>query len=74
MSTRARRAPGRRTRPSSSNAAGRSRRFRRTNPLTAAEKAEWRKALAPVRKDVEGRVGKEVLNAVDKESAALGIK
>jgi len=42
--------------------------------LTAAEKAEWRKALAPVRKDVEGRVGKEVLNAVDKESAALGIK
>jgi C4-dicarboxylate-binding protein DctP len=28
----------------------------------------------PVRKDVEGRVGKEVLNAVDKESAALGIK
>ncbi|MDB5758629.1 MAG: C4-dicarboxylate transporter, partial [Burkholderia sp.] len=42
--------------------------------LTAAEKAEWRKALLPVRKDVEGRVGKEVLNAVDKESAALGIK
>jgi C4-dicarboxylate-binding protein DctP len=42
--------------------------------LTAAEKAEWRKALMPVRKDVEGRVGKEVLNAVDKESAALGIK
>ena len=42
--------------------------------LTAAEKAEWRKALMPVRKDVEGRVGKEVMNAVDKESAALGIK
>jgi C4-dicarboxylate-binding protein DctP len=42
--------------------------------LTAAEKTEWRKALLPVRKDVEGRVGKEVLNAVDKESAALGIK
>ncbi|MET0961746.1 MAG: TRAP transporter substrate-binding protein [Noviherbaspirillum sp.] len=42
--------------------------------LTPAEKAEWRRALLPVRKDVEGRVGKEVLNAVDKESAALGIK
>ena len=42
--------------------------------LTAAEKAEWRKALMPVRKDVEGRVGKEVLNAVGKASAALGIR
>jgi C4-dicarboxylate-binding protein DctP len=42
--------------------------------LNDAEKAEWRKALLPVRKEVEGRVGKEVLQAVDKESAALGIK
>ena len=42
--------------------------------LNDAEKAEWRKALLPVRKEVEGRVGKEVLAAVDKESAALGIK
>jgi len=40
--------------------------------LTAAEKAEWRKALLPVRKEVEKRVGKEVLAAVDKEQAALG--
>jgi C4-dicarboxylate-binding protein DctP len=42
--------------------------------LNDAEKAEWRKALLPVRKEVEGRVGKEVLTAVDKESAALGVK
>ena len=41
--------------------------------LTAAEKAEWRKALLPVRKEVEARVGKAVLTAVDKESAALDI-
>jgi C4-dicarboxylate-binding protein DctP len=42
--------------------------------LSDKEKAEWRKALMPVRKEVEGRVGKEVLQAVDKESAALGFK
>ena len=40
--------------------------------LTAEEKAEWRTALLPVRKQVEGRVGKAVLAAVDKESKALG--
>jgi C4-dicarboxylate-binding protein DctP len=50
------------------------RKFGKTNVhmLTDAEKAEWRKALLPVRKEVEGRVGKAVLAAVDKESAALG--
>lgn len=42
--------------------------------LSDQEKAEWRRALLPVRKSVEGRVGKEVLQAVDKESAALGFK
>ncbi|WP_194712816.1 TRAP transporter substrate-binding protein [Noviherbaspirillum soli] len=42
--------------------------------LNDAEKAQWRKALLPVRKEVEGRVGKEVLVAVDKETAALGVK
>jgi len=40
--------------------------------LTAAEKNEWRRALLPVRKEVEGRVGKAVLAAVDKESEAIG--
>jgi C4-dicarboxylate-binding protein DctP len=42
--------------------------------LNDAEKAEWRKALLPVRKEMEKRVGKEVLDAVDKESAAAGVK
>ncbi|MDB5797877.1 MAG: DctP family transporter solute-binding subunit [Paucimonas sp.] len=42
--------------------------------LNDKERAEWRKAMLPVRKEVESRVGKEVLQAVDKESAALGFK
>jgi C4-dicarboxylate-binding protein DctP len=42
--------------------------------LNDTEKAEWRKALLPVRKEMEKRVGKEVLDAVDKESAAAGVK
>ncbi len=42
--------------------------------LTDAEKAEWRKALQPVQKDMEGRIGKDLIQAVNKESAALGFK
>ena len=42
--------------------------------LTDKEKAEWRKALLPVQKDMEGRIGKDVINAVNRESAALGYK
>jgi C4-dicarboxylate-binding protein DctP len=42
--------------------------------LTATEKAEWRKVLLPVQKDMESRVGKEIITAVNKESAALGYK
>jgi C4-dicarboxylate-binding protein DctP len=42
--------------------------------LTDKEKAEWRKALLPVQKEMEGRIGKEVIAAVNKESAALGAK
>lgn len=42
--------------------------------LTDKEKAEWRKALLPVQKEMEGRIGKDVINAVNKESAALGFK
>lgn len=42
--------------------------------LTDKEKAEWRKALLPVQKDMEGRIGKEVIAAVNKEAAALGYK
>jgi C4-dicarboxylate-binding protein DctP len=34
----------------------------------------WRKALLPVHKDMEGRVGKEIIDAVYKEATKLGFK
>ena len=34
--------------------------------LTPAEKAQWRTAMLPVRKEMESRVGKETLAAIDK--------
>ncbi|WP_194711674.1 TRAP transporter substrate-binding protein [Noviherbaspirillum soli] len=40
--------------------------------LNDKEKAEWRKALAPVQKDMESRIGKATIDAVNKEAAALG--
>jgi C4-dicarboxylate-binding protein DctP len=40
--------------------------------LNDKEKAEWRKALAPVQSQMESRIGKELIQAVNKESAALG--
>ena len=42
--------------------------------LTDKEKAEWRKALIPVQKEMEGRIGKDVIAAVNKEAAILGVK
>jgi C4-dicarboxylate-binding protein DctP len=42
--------------------------------LTDKEKAEWRKALLPVQKEMEGRIGKELISAVNKEAATLGYK
>ncbi|MFS0755028.1 TRAP transporter substrate-binding protein [Noviherbaspirillum sp. 1P10PC] len=42
--------------------------------LNDKEKAEWRKALAPVQKDMESRIGKATIDAVNKEAAALGGK
>ena len=42
--------------------------------LTDKEKAEWRKALLPVQKQMESRIGKDVIDTVNKESAALGFK
>ena len=42
--------------------------------LTDKEKAEWRKVLLPVQKEMEGRIGKEVIAGVNKESATLGYK
>jgi C4-dicarboxylate-binding protein DctP len=37
--------------------------------LTAAEQAAWRKALLPVQKDMEGRIGKDLITAISKEAA-----
>lgn len=34
--------------------------------LTPAEKAQWRTAMLPVRKEMESRVGKDTLSAIDK--------
>lgn len=42
--------------------------------LTDKEKVEWRNVLVPVQKEMEGRIGKEVIAAVNKESATLGYK
>jgi C4-dicarboxylate-binding protein DctP len=41
---------------------------------TAEEKAAWRQALIPVHKDVEARVGKDLIEAIYKEAAAAGVK
>ena len=37
--------------------------------LTVQEQAEWRRALAPVQKAMEGRIGKDLISAINKESA-----
>lgn len=41
---------------------------------TDKEKAEWRKALLPVQKDMEGRIGKDLIANVNKEAVRLGVK
>jgi C4-dicarboxylate-binding protein DctP len=42
--------------------------------LTDSEKAAWRAALLPVHKQMESRIGKDVIDAIYKESAAAGVK
>ncbi|MFZ6643062.1 TRAP transporter substrate-binding protein [Undibacterium sp. TC4M20W] len=42
--------------------------------LTDKEKAEWRKALLPVQKEMEGRIGKDLIANVNKEGVKLGFK
>ncbi|PUA20853.1 TRAP transporter substrate-binding protein [Glaciimonas sp. PCH181] len=42
--------------------------------LTDKETAAWRAALLPVRTQMEGRIGKDLIDAVNRESAALGYK
>lgn len=38
-------------------------------PLSVKEQAEWRKALLPVQKEMEGRIGKDLISAINKEAA-----
>ncbi|RJG07024.1 DctP family TRAP transporter solute-binding subunit [Noviherbaspirillum cavernae] len=40
--------------------------------LSDQEKAEWRKVLAPIQKDMEGRIGRDLIAAVNREAAAAG--
>jgi len=42
--------------------------------LNDQERAEWRNALKPVWKQMQGRVGQDLIDQVDKEAAALGYK
>jgi C4-dicarboxylate-binding protein DctP len=42
--------------------------------LTDKERAEWRNALLPVQKQMEGRIGKELIERINKESAKFGFK
>ena len=37
--------------------------------LSDKEQAEWRRVLTPVQKEMEGRIGKELIAAINKESA-----
>jgi C4-dicarboxylate-binding protein DctP len=37
--------------------------------LSVKEQAEWRRVLAPVQKDMEGRIGKDLIAAINKEAA-----
>ncbi len=37
--------------------------------LSVKEQAEWRKALLPVQKDMESRIGKDLITAINKEAA-----
>jgi C4-dicarboxylate-binding protein DctP len=37
--------------------------------LSVKEQADWRKALMPVQKEMEGRIGKDLISAINKEAA-----
>ncbi|RJF99405.1 TRAP transporter substrate-binding protein [Noviherbaspirillum saxi] len=42
--------------------------------LNENERADWRKVLLPVQKDMEGRIGKDLIQAVNKEAADVGFR
>jgi C4-dicarboxylate-binding protein DctP len=39
--------------------------------LTPQEQAAWRKALVPVQKQMEDRVGKDLINSINKTTASM---
>jgi C4-dicarboxylate-binding protein DctP len=41
--------------------------------LNEQQQGEWRTALLPVQKDMEGRIGKEIIDAI-KKAAAMASK
>jgi C4-dicarboxylate-binding protein DctP len=42
--------------------------------LSPEELADWRKALLPVHREMEARVGKDLIERIYKESAKFGVK
>ena len=48
----------------------------KTNVYTPTEQelAQWRKALKPVQQEMAGRIGKDLIQSVNKEAEALGFK
>jgi C4-dicarboxylate-binding protein DctP len=42
--------------------------------LTAEEQAVWQQALLPVHREMEGRIGKPLVDAAYRKAAALGYK
>ena len=42
--------------------------------LTQQQRAEWRRALMPVQKKMEDRIGRDIIQAVNREALALGYK
>ena len=42
--------------------------------LSEKQREDWRRALLPVHKEMESRVGKELVDAMHKEAEALGVK
>jgi C4-dicarboxylate-binding protein DctP len=39
--------------------------------LTPQEQAQWRAALLPVQKEMQGRIGKDLIDEINKETASV---
>jgi C4-dicarboxylate-binding protein DctP len=42
--------------------------------LNEKERDEWRRALLPVQKEMEGRIGKDLITSINKEIAGAALK